>query len=217
MNVLRIIRILPFCTLLLTMVAGASPAVRVLALFSDKALLEIDGEREVLAVGARGAHGVRLLAADSDRAVLEIDGSRRELPLDTRVSARKRAARVTEVQVWRNQQGMYTTVGSVNGLPVNFMVDTGATQVALNAIEARRLGIDYRVAGEPASVVTASGIEQVWSVTLQRVRVGELELRNVPAVVMEGAYPPIALLGMSYLGHFEISNSGRMMTLRKKY
>jgi len=217
MNCPRIIRILLVCSLSLPPVAPADPDVRVLGLFSDKAVLDIAGRRAVLGVGETGPHGVKLVAADSDRAVLEIGGVRREARLDGRVSASKSAAPAAEVQVWRNPQGMFTTVGSINGLPVSFMVDTGATQVALNAVEARRLGIDYRVSGNPASVVTASGVEQAWSVILKRVKVGELELRNVGAVVMEGAYPSIALLGMSYLGRLEISNSGQLMTLRKKY
>jgi len=217
MNCRRIIRILLLYSLSLPALAAAGPEVRVLGLFSDKALLEIDGQRAMLGVGESGPQAIRLLAADSDRAVLEIDGTRRELRLDGRVSARKRTAPATEVRVWRNPQGMFTTVGSVNGLPVSFVVDTGATQVALNAVEARRLGIDYRVSGNPASVVTASGVEQAWSVTLERVKVGELELRNIAALIMDGNYPPVALLGMSYLGRLEISNSGRMMTLKKKY
>jgi aspartyl protease family protein len=213
----RIIRILLLCSLSLSPLALAEPDVRVLGLFSDKAVLEIAGRRAVLAVGETGPQGVRLVAADSHRAVLEIGGVRREAGLDGRVSASKPAAPASEVQVWRNPQGMFTTVGSINGLPVSFMVDTGATLVALNASEARRLGIDYRVSGSPASVVTASGVEQAWSVMLERVKIGELELRNVGAVVMQGAYPSIALLGMSYLGRLEISNSGQLMTLRKKY
>lgn len=217
MNCPRIIRILLLGSLLLSQVVPAAPDVRVLGLFSDKAVLDIAGHRAVLDVGETGPHGVKLVAADSDRAVLEIGGVRREALLDGRVSARKPAAPAAEVQVWRNPQGMFTTVGSINGLPVSFMVDTGATLVALNAVEARRLGIDYRVSGNPASVVTASGVEQAWSVILDRVKVGELELRNVGAVVMEGAYPSTALLGMSYLGRLEISNSGQLMTLRKKY
>ena len=133
------------------------------------------------------------------------------------MSARKRQAAVREFQVWRNTEGMYTTVGSINGLPVPFLVDTGATRVAINANEARRLGIDYRVTGTPSSVTTASGVERAWAVTLERVSVGELELRNVGAVVLEGALPQQALLGMSFLGRLEISSDGRRMTLRKKY
>jgi aspartyl protease family protein len=89
--------------------------------------------------------------------------------------------------------------------------------VALNADEARRLGIDFRVSGTPTSVGTASGVVRAWAVTLDTVKVGSLELHNIGAVVLEGSSPQHALLGMTYLGRLEIDNDGRLMTLRKKY
>jgi aspartyl protease family protein len=218
MNILKIIRILPACVCLLPVhIASAAPDVRVVGLFSDRAVVVIDGRRTVLRVGQTGPQDVKLIAADSEAALLEIGGESIEARLDGRVSARKQSAPVSEVQVWRNPQGMYTTVGSINGLPVSFMVDTGATLVTLNSGQARRLGIDYRVTGSQSVVTTASGVEPAWSVMLNRVRVGDLELHNVAAVVLEGAQPRTALLGMSYLGRLEISNSGRMMTLKKKF
>ena len=218
MTILKIIRILLACVCLLPVhIASAAPDVRVVGLFSDRAVVVIDGRRTVLRVGQTGPQDVKLIAADSETALLEIGGKSIEARLDGRVSARKQSAPVSEVQVWRNPQGMYTTVGSINGLPVSFMVDTGATLVTLNSGQARRLGIDYRVTGSQSVVTTASGVEPAWSVMLNRVRVGDLELHNVAAVVLEGAQPGTALLGMSYLGRLEISNSGRLMTLRKKY
>jgi aspartyl protease family protein len=197
--------------------AQAAPDVRVVGLFSDRAVLLVDGSQHVLRAGQSGPGGVRLLAADSESALLEIDGREVEARLDGRVSARKRTAGVQEVQVWRNNAGMYTTVGSINGLPVPFLVDTGASQVALNAGEARRLGIDFRVSGTPTAVGTASGVVRGWAVILDTVKVSSLELRNVGAVVLEGNTPQQALLGMTYLGRLEIDNDGRLMTLRKKY
>jgi aspartyl protease family protein len=191
-------------------IAQAAPDVRVVGLFSDRAVVLIDGRQHVLTAGQSGPEGVRLLAADSESALLEIDGREVEARLDGRVSARKRTAEVQEVQVWRNNAGMYT-------LPVSFLVDTGASQIALNADEARRLGIDFRVSGTPTAVGTASGMARAWAVTLATVKVGSLEMRNVGAVVLEGNTPQQALLGMTYLGRLEIDNDGRLMTLRKKY
>lgn len=196
---------------------SAAPDVRVVGLFSGRAVLVIDGRQTVLRAGQTGPGGVQLLAADSESAVLRIDGRRVVARLDGRVTARTHQATASEVQISRNTQGMFTTVGSINGLPVSFMVDTGATLVALNSAQARRLGIDYRVTGDAASVTTASGVEPAWSVTLDRVKVGELELHNVAGVVLEGPQPATALLGMSYLGRLEISNDGQLMTLRRKY
>jgi aspartyl protease family protein len=191
--------------------------VRVVGLFTDRAVLLVEGQQHLLKVGQTSPEGVKLVAASSDSALLLVDGEQVTARLDGRVSTTKRQATVEEVQVWRNTTGMYTTVGSINGLPVSFLVDTGATQVAMNAAQARRLGIDYHVTGSPAEVTTASGVERAWLVMLDSVKVGELEVRNVPAVVLEGAQPKVTLLGMSYLGRMEINNDGRLMTLKKRY
>jgi aspartyl protease family protein len=217
MNSSAIIRMLMLAVLLPVTATRAAPDVRVVGLFSGRAVVQIDGQQSVLRVGQTGPQGVRLLSADSESAVLEIDGEPVEARLDGRVSARSRAAPEPEFRVWRDTRGMYTTVGSINGLPVPFLVDTGATQVALNSAQARRLGIDYRVTGTEAAVTTASGVEPAWQVTLDSVKVGELEVHNVAAVVIDGPQPETALLGMSYLGRLEITNSGQLMTLRKKY
>ena len=191
--------------------------VRVVGLFADRAVLLVEGQQHMLRVGQSSPEGVKLVSASSESAVLLIDGEEITARLDGRVSARKRTAAVKEVQVWRNTSGMFTTVGSINGLHVPFLVDTGATQVAMNASQARRLGIDFHVIGKPAEVTTASGVVHAWAVTLDSVKVGDLEVRNVPAVVLEGAQPKVTLLGMSYLGRMEILHEGQLMTLRKKY
>jgi aspartyl protease family protein len=191
--------------------------VRVVGLFADRAVLMVEGKQHLLAVGQSSPEGIKLMSASSDSAILLIDGKQVSARLDGRISAPTFSATSDEVQVWRNTTGMFTTVGSINGLPVSFLVDTGATQVAMNAAQARRLGIDYHVIGQPAEVTTASDIERAWLVVLDSVKVGELEVRNVPAVVLEGAQPKVTLLGMSYLGRMEITNNGRLMTLRKKY
>lgn len=191
--------------------------VRVVGLFNNQAVLQINGRQHVLKAGQTSPEGVKLLEADSESAVLQIEGKRVEAYLDGRISAPAHSTASREVQVWRNTSGMYTTVGSINGMPVSFLVDTGATQVAMNTAQARRLGIDYRVTGSPAEVTTASGVERAWMVNLDSVKVGELEVRNVQAVVLEGAQPQTTLLGMSYLGRMKITNDGRLMTLQKKY
>lgn len=219
MNALsRIFRALPVliaCALTLPAQAGAD--VRVVGLFSDRAVLVVDGKHHVLRAGQSTPGGIRLIAADSESASLEIDGEVVEARLDNRVTASKQAPGAREFQISRNAGGMYTTVGSINGLTVSFLVDTGASFVSLNAAEARRLGIDYRVVGLPTAVTTASGTERAWSVILDTVKVGELELRNVGAVVLEGVQPEQALLGMSYLGRLDMTNTGRLMTLRKNF
>ena len=195
----------------------AADDVRVVGLFSNRVVLLVDGQQRLLKAGQTSPEGVKLISATSEKAILLVNGKQVAARMDGRVSARKRTPEVDEVQVWRNPTGMYTTVGSINGLLVTFLVDTGASAVAMNAREARRLGIDYRVVGRESGITTASGTERAWAVTLDTVKVGNLELRNVGAMVLEGEYPVTTLLGMSYLGQLEIDNDGRLMTLRKKY
>ena len=202
---------------MLSLTVQAGTDVRVVGLFSERAVVVIDGRQHILRVGQTTPEGVKLIAADSESALFEIDGEELVAKLDGRVTARKRTAQTREFQISRNMAGMYTTVGSINGRTVSFLVDTGATRVAINAAEARRLSIDYKVVGKPMSVTTASGVERAWGINLNIVKVGELELRNVGAVVLEGDQPATVLLGMSYLGRLEMTNTGRLMTLRKKY
>jgi aspartyl protease family protein len=189
----------------------------VVGLFKNRAVVIIEGKQRVLRVGQTSPEGVKLVAADSESALLEYQGEEINGLLDGRVSTRSKPPATEEVQIWRNSQGMYATTGSINGLPVSLLVDTGATQVAMNAAQARRLGIDYRVIGVPAAITTASRLEPAWAVTLDSVKVGDIELSNVAGVVLEGAQPQTVLLGMSYLGRLEIRNDGRLMTLQRKY
>ena len=199
------------------MQAMATPDIRVVGLFSGKAVVMIDGQQRVLRAGEPGPQGVRLIEANSEAAVLEVEGERITARLDGRVTRRSRPATRKEVQVFRNERGLYTTVGAINGLTVPFLVDTGASTVAMNSAQARRLGIDFRVDGEPATVVTASGYTEAWKVRLRSVKVGALEVKGVDAVVIDGDQPATTLLGMSYLNRLEIDNDGQFMTLRLKY
>ena len=214
-------RIIRFLLVLWASMSGlavqADTDVRVVGLFGGRAVVVIDGRQHILKAGQTTPEGVRLVTANSESAVLVIDGEQVRARLDGRVTARKHTAGVLEFQISRNLAGMYTTVGSINGQTVSFLVDTGATHIALNAAEARRLGVDFRVEGSLMSVTTASRVERAWAVKLDSVKLGGLELRNVEAVVLEGEQPAVALLGMSYLGQLEITNTGRLMTLRKKY
>lgn len=205
------------CLGLLAVVAMASPDVRVVGLFSDRAVVVIDGQQRILRVGGRAVHGVRLIEADSDAAVLDVDGERITARLDGRITKPVPVAPRTSVQVFRNPHGMYTTVGAINGLPVPFLVDTGASSVAMNSDQARRLGIDFRVDGERVSVVTASGNTPAWRVMLDSVKLGDIEVKNVLGVVIDGAEPGTTLLGMSFLNRLDISNDGQLMTLQLKY
>lgn len=205
--------------MLLMCTGGAVQAtdIEVLALFRDQAVLRIDGARYKLGPGETTPEGVRLVSTYEAGAVLDVDGQQRRIALGSKIRSSYQQAAREEVQVFRDGAGMFSTIGSINGMPVNFLVDTGATSVAMNAVQARRLGIDFRIVGEPGTVVTASRVETVYRVMLDSVKVGAIRLRNVEAVVLDGPQPQKILLGMSFLGRLEMQNDGQRLLLRRKY
>ncbi|WJW76225.1 retropepsin-like aspartic protease [Thiohalobacter sp. IOR34] len=213
----------PVAAVLLLALARSLPAadIEVLALFGERAMLRVDGVKHLLRVGESTPEGIRLLATDTAGALLRIDGREQRVPLGARAravgGAGAAAAGGAEVVVWRDTHGMFRTVGSINGMPVDLLVDTGATFVTLSAVQARRLGIDFRVEGERGRVMTASRPELAYRVRLDRVRLGGIELRNVSAVVLDGPNPPLTLLGMSFLRRLQMENDGERLVLRRRY
>jgi aspartyl protease family protein len=99
---------------------------------------------------------------------------------------------------------------------VTFLVDTGASTIALNSATAKRIGIDY-TKGRPGMATTASGYTRVYSVKLDSVKVGEIVLRNVDAGVIDGPQPETPLLGMSFLNALEMKRDGDKMELTRRY
>ena len=197
--------------------AAGVESVHVLGLFADRAIVSIDGKQRMLVKGETSPEGVTLVGATSESAVLEFDGQRRTLTLGRHITTVYRGPEPgLALQIWPTSQGMYRTVGSINGYPVNFLVDTGATLIAMSRAEARRLGIDYLVVGRPERARTASGVVATYAVTLARVKVGEIELREVAASVVDGDFPTEVLLGNSFLNRLEMRREGQMLELRTR-
>lgn len=206
------------CLVAVATFLNAAGDIHVVALFKDRAMIVVDGKQQILRVGESSPEGVTLVSADSGVAVFEYQGKKLERRLDGRTKAP--AAKVTQgetVQIYRDTRNMFRTVGSINGMPVGLLVDTGASSVAMNSAQARRLGIDFRVQGNSTYVTTASQVVQAFYLTLERVKVGSIELRNVEGIVIDGPQPEEVLLGMSFLGRLDMSNEGGRMLLRKKY
>ena len=176
----------------------AAPQIHVVGLFPGAAVLNVDGRRQLVKVGQTGPGGVQVVSADSRGAVLLVDGVQRSYALGREYSDGFAAPSKARLSVARGDGGHYWVAGSIGGQPMQFLVDTGATSIALNEGHARRLGIDYRV-GRPIRVNTANGTAQGWQVNLDRVKIGTLEVLGVEAVVLAGGSPSTALLGMSFL------------------
>jgi aspartyl protease family protein len=116
-----------------------------------------------------------------------------------------------QVVLQRNRSGHYVADGAINGQPVVFLLDTGATQVALPLDLARRLGLSLRRGGIGR---TANGDVQTWSTRLDSVSLGGLTAERVPATVLPGMEGDEVLLGMSYLKRFELIQRNDTLTLR---
>ena len=198
--------------------AVAGPSVRVLALFPDKAMLEIDGQRRVLRAGTVGPAGVSLVSADPNEAVVEIDGQRQTLRLGSAVSASYQPKRRHEIRILKDSRSAsYFVDGLINGQPVRFLVDTGATSIAMSEVQAGRLGIPHRVEGTRVGVGTASGSAIGHRVTLRSLSLGGVHLNDIEAVVIEGDSPRRVLLGMNVLSRFEMDQRENLLILRSKF
>lgn len=220
-NINKHLPLLFSCLLLMSFIAYSAPPkalqVEVMALFKDKAMVSLDNKQHLLKVGEATDLGVKLIQATSKYAILEIDGKQSKYLLGNRVSTSYKVQQKKQTQIFRDQQGFFKTTGTINGSSVEFLVDTGASAIAINSLLARRLGIQYKLDGKTTQVSTASGVVPAYSVKLKRVKVGDITLNNVAALIIEGNDPSIPLLGMSYLGQLNIINEGQVMTLEQKF
>ncbi|PHS68555.1 MAG: TIGR02281 family clan AA aspartic protease [Methylophaga sp.] len=211
-------RIASFFLLLNLSIAWSAGALNivVVGLFSGQAVLTINNQQHLLKVGKTSPEGVKLISATSRSAVLEVDGVQQKYLLGEHISSHfKPPVAQPMVSIWPTN-GMYVTTGSVNGFSVDFLVDTGASTIALNAATAKRLGLDY-LNGKEIKVRTASEIETAYEVTLDKVQIGDIKLTNVRAMVLDGPEPSQALLGMTFLGQLNINQTGKRMDLKKKF
>lgn len=174
----------------------------------SKALLVIDGQQQVLDVG-QSARGVRLVGLDAQGALVEAGG--RRLALREGVPARLDGSGTREVVIPSGPGGHFVVAGAIEGRPVRFMVDTGATLVALSEQEADRLGLAWR-GGQAGQSQTAGGVVATHVVVLRSLRVGDVELANVTASVLATPMPGI-LLGNSALERFSMQREGGTMRL----
>ena len=197
-------------------IALAVEKIVVNGLFTNMAVVTIDGKQRTLKPGKPSPEGVLLISADSKEAVIEIDGKQETYTLGTHIGGSfKPSDDSIKVTIAPDLGGMYLVNGSINNHQVKFLVDTGATLISMNKHDAKRLGIHYRMKGIPASSVTASGHAKTYLVNLKKVKVGSIELNDVSASVHDSSFPDVILLGNSFLNRVSMSRDGELLQLEK--
>ncbi|MGE3775413.1 MAG: TIGR02281 family clan AA aspartic protease [Gammaproteobacteria bacterium] len=193
------------------------PRITARALFEDRALLEIDGRRRVLEAGQRSPEGVLLVDADPRAAQIEVDCKAYTIALDASIGTTfSRDIQPKRLSLAPASDGHYYVDGTINGTGVRFVVDTGASGVAISRHDAKRIGLLYRVDGEPMPVETASGVAAAYRVVFRSVKARAIEVTNVPGIVIDGDYPTVALLGQSFLNRLDMRREGRLLELKER-
>ena len=199
--------------------AAQAQSVALAGMLGSKALLVVDGGAPKTVGPGESHQGVKVISTAGDQAVVEQSGKRVTLRVgDSPVStsnAGASAGRGTRITLSESGGGHFTTAGQINGRAVQFMVDTGATTIAMSALDADRAGIAYK-SGQPVQMSTANGVTQGWRIKLNTVRVADVEVFDVDAVVIPQAMP-FLLLGNSFLSRFQMRREGNLMTLDKRY
>ena len=198
--------------------AAAATDVNVIGLFRGKAVVVVNGSKpRTLNVGDATPEGVKLVSVDTEQAVLEIDGKRRSIGMGQSISvAALSTGGRAQATLAADTRGHFMATGQINGQSVHFLVDTGASMISMNASEARRLGVNY-LKGQRGYAQTANGPATVYKVRLDTVRVGDISVTDVDALVHDGNALPLVLLGMSFLNRVEMRHDGPTMTLIKRY
>lgn len=158
-----------------------------------------------------------LISVDKAGAVIDEGGHRRTVALGQHLAgAQPSAGRAPQITLSRNERGQFVTNGQVNGGAIHFLVDTGANVVAIPGNEARRIGLDFSKGGKGIAQ-TANGPAPIYRIKLDSVKIGDIELLNVDAIVMDGGGLAQPLLGMSFLDRVEMRRDGDKMTLVRRF
>jgi len=207
---------------LLVCVPALAADVNLNGIIGTKALLVIDGAKpRWLSAGETSPEGIKLMSIGADSAVFELSGQRQTIKLgqSERLAVGSAAASPSagkSVTLIADGRGHFVTTGQINGSPVRFLVDTGASFISLASGEAKRLGINY-LEGQRAYMSTANGVVATYKVKLDEVRLSDVTLNNVDGMVHADNSLPVVLLGMSFLNRMEMTRDGDKMVLTKRF
>ncbi len=195
---------------------GWGQSVALQGMLGSKALLMVDGGAPRAVAPGESHQGVKVLSTSGDQAVVQVGGQRQTLRVGESPASVGAAAPSggDRVALSADARGHFFAQGSINQRPVQFMVDTGASVVTIGQSEAERLGLKYR-AGPPVLMGTANGTAQGWALKLDSLRLGDVTVYAVDAVVTPGAMPAV-LLGNSVLNRFSMQREGSQMLLIRR-
>lgn len=194
--------------------AAYAQSVALAGILGGKALLVVDGSAP-RSVAPGGSHmGVRVVSVGRDGVVLEVAGAQRAIQLGESPVSIGGSAAGQRIVLKADARGHFINSGFINGRVMQYMVDTGATTVAIGRPDAQRMGLKFEQ-GQPVMMNTANGTAQGWRLRLESVRVGDVELRSVDAIVTAEAMPYV-LLGNSFLREFHMNRSGDEMVLQRR-
>lgn len=214
----RAVRALLFAAACLLAGSAMAQSVAMTGSMGSKALLVIDGGAPRALAAGESAQGVKVVKVTSTDAVVEIAGKRQTVMLGAApvsLGGSGGGANGSQILLTAGQGGHFYANGSINGRNVNFLVDTGATTIALGQAEAERIGLAYRH-GRRIPVGTANGTTVGYLVKLDSVRINDVEIYNVDAIV-QPAPMPYVLLGNSFLGRFQMKRENDLLTLDKRF
>lgn len=188
-------------------------------MLGGRALLIVDGGAPKSVAVGDTYNRVKVISTQGDTAVLEFSGKQHTLRVgDAPASVGATSGSGSEgnrIVLTASSGGHFTTQGQINGHTVPFVVDTGATMVSLSVADAERVGLNYK-SGQAMQMSTANGVIPGWRLKLASVKVGDVVVYGVDAVVSSGAMP-FVLLGNSFLTRFQMTRTNDQMVLEKRY
>jgi clan AA aspartic protease (TIGR02281 family) len=186
----------------------AATSVMVLSISGERVDLLVNGSvSRSLYRGETSPEGVYVVEVRSDSALIEVEGkSFRMTP---------GSSTMPSVVLQADPRGHFLVEVAINGMPIQALVDTGASTIAMNLEDARRMGVD--LIGAPSIVVqTAAGPRRALRAKLGSVQLGDIALQNVEAIISEGNDLPVVLLGMSFLNRLDMQRTGRTLILTRR-
>ena len=197
--------------------AGAqAESVALAGMLGSKALLVVNGSAPKTVAAGETHQGVKVISTSGDQAVVVQSGKRQTLRVgEAPVSLGGAGGRGSRIVLTESSGGHFMTAGQINGRAVQFMVDTGATGIGMSTQDAERAGINYKN-GQAVQISTANGAIRGFRLKLDSVRVGDVEVYDVDAVVTPQPMP-FVLLGNSFLSRFQMKRDNNLMTLDKRY